>query len=170
MDASLEINLSSLFLSILAVALSGYLAYRQALAAHGANLIPIIFTAFREWRQDDFARTQSYILHELSTAHDPAGGYAGIPEPLRRDIDHVTIFYDDLGKLVAYKAVDPKVVISTFGLTIVRVWDVLRPYIYREREIRGTQFMALFEDLACRAKDEPPSLLHRRLGLRKDTS
>lgn len=170
MDPSLAINLVSLVISLIALTISAYLAHRQASAAHGANLIPVIFNSFREWREPDFIRTQKYILASLGSEHGAEAGLSGIPEPLQSQIDKVAIFYDDLGKLVAYRALDWRIVIGTFGITIVRVWTVLKPYIYREREIRGTQHMACFEDLACRAKNNPPSKLHRKMGLRADGS
>ncbi|MET9888847.1 hypothetical protein ABZZ47_01290 [Streptomyces sp. NPDC006465] len=168
MDPSLAINLVSLLISLIALAISAYLAHRQASAAHGANLIPVIFNSFREWRQPDFVQTQKYILASLSIDHDAEMGLSGIPEPLQSQIDKVAIFYDDLGKLVAYRALDWKIVVGTFGVTTVKVWAELRPFIYREREIRGTRHMACFEDLACRAKDNPPVELHKKMGLRSD--
>ncbi|WP_438829341.1 DUF4760 domain-containing protein [Streptomyces sp. Midd3] len=170
MDLSLAINLISLLISLVALAISAYLAHRQASAAHGANLIPVIFNSFREWRQPDFVRTQQYILASLTVDHDANLGLSGIPEPLQSQIDKVVIFYDDLGKLVAYRALDWKIVIGTFGVTIVRVWTVLKPFIYRERELRGTRHMACFEDLACRAKENPPVEIHKKIGLRVDRS
>lgn len=169
MDSSLVINLVSLSISLVALAISAHLAHRQVSAAHGANLIPIVFNAFREWRQPDFVRTQRYILAGLTTDHDPSLGLSGLPEPLQTEVDKVAVFYDDLDKLVAYRALDWKIVVGTFGVTTTRVWSALKPYIYREREIRGTQHMACFEDLACRARDNPPAELHRRIGLRTDT-
>jgi hypothetical protein len=170
MNTSIAINVTSLLISLVALAISAYLAHRQASAAHGANAIPVIFNSFREWRQPDFIQTQKYILASLGGDHDASMGLSGIPEPLQSQIDKVAIFYDDLGKLVAYRALDWEIVIGTFGVTTVRVWDALKPFIYRERELRGTQHMALFEDLACRAKVNPPVDLHKRIGLRVDRS
>ncbi|WP_419249596.1 DUF4760 domain-containing protein [Streptomyces longwoodensis] len=170
MDASLTINVISLSISVIALTISAYLAHRQASAAHGANLIPVVSHLFREWRQPDFIRTQKYILTDLGVDHDSDRGLSGIPDPLQSQIDKVAVFYDDLGKLVAYRALDWKLVIGTFGVTTVRVWNVLKPFIYRERELRGTQHMACFEDLACRAKENPPAELHKKIGLRVDRS
>src|SRR5689334_12370597 len=128
MDPSLAINIISLLISLIALAISAYLAHRQASAAHGANLIPVISNSFREWRQPDFVLTQKYILTSLSLNHDANMRPSGIPEPLQSQIDTVAIFYDDLGKLVAYRALDWIIVIGTFGVTTVRVWDALKPF------------------------------------------
>lgn len=47
----------------------------------------------------------------------------------------VSLFYDDVGKLVAHGVVDERLIIGSYGPNIVNMWEVLAPYFYREREL-----------------------------------
>ncbi|MGP4050013.1 DUF4760 domain-containing protein [Streptomyces sp. 2A115] len=78
--------------------------------------------------------------------------------------DVSVVFYDDVGKLVAFGVVDERLVIGSHGLNIVSMWDALAPYIYRER-VLSTPAMLYFEDLAARAKTRPMATVHAQLGL-----
>ncbi|MDQ0600804.1 hypothetical protein QF037_005149 [Streptomyces canus] len=78
---------------------------------------------------------------------------------MKRDIRRVSLFYDDVGKLVAHGVVEESLIIGSYGLNIVNMWDVLAPYIYKER-ILTTKAMLYFEDLAARAKARPMESVH----------
>ncbi|MER6130510.1 hypothetical protein [Streptomyces sp. NPDC001815] len=83
---------------------------------------------------------------------------------MKRDIRRVSLFYDDVGKLVSFGVVEERLIIGSYGLNIVNMWDALAPYIYKERMLT-TRAMVYFEDLAARAKARPMDSVHAQLRL-----
>lgn len=167
MDASIGLNLATVLMSVLALLVSALLAYRQIGLTVGANHLPVILDAFREIRSVEFQDSQKYIFERLTSEHGSARGYRDIDEPARSHLQAVGSFYDDLGKLVAHKIIDEGVIIGAYGDTIMALWKVIRPYVCRERELRGTRGYVYFEDLACRALSRSSVKVHQELGLRK---
>ncbi|MCM2394237.1 DUF4760 domain-containing protein [Streptomyces albipurpureus] len=124
-------------------------------------MLPIVIELFRETREPEFSEAIAYIGTRLAIEHSPEHGYRRLPpEVLRR----VSLFYDDVGKLVAHGVVDERLVIGSYGLNIVTMWDALAPYICRERALT-THAMSYFEDLAARAKARPMSAVHASIRL-----
>ncbi|MFF4550416.1 hypothetical protein [Streptomyces sp. NPDC001435] len=124
----------------------------------------MVVELFRETRQPDFSRAIEYISSDLARQYSPELGYRRLPEEPLRHIRRVSLFYDDVGKLVAHGVVDERLIIGSYGPNILNMWDVLAPYIYRERELT-TKAMIYFEDLAHRARVRPQSSVHAELGL-----
>jgi len=75
------------------------------------------------------------------------------------------IFYDDLGKFVAHGIVEEDLIIGSYGHSVMWAWDALQPFILAQRSIDGTNYNIYFEDLALRAKRNPPPAIHSKLGL-----
>ncbi|MEU1707883.1 DUF4760 domain-containing protein [Streptomyces sp. NPDC005706] len=127
-------------------------------------MLPIILQLFKETRDPAFSRAIEYISHDLAREHSPDNGYRRLPPEARSHVRRVGLFYDDVGKLVAFGVVDERLIIGSYGTNIVCMWDDLSPYIYRER-ILSTKAMLFFEDLAARAKARPLPSVHAELGL-----
>lgn len=159
------LNFASLVIALAALTISTRLSHRQVTTAERATLVPVVLDQFKISREASFLETQRFIREELTDAHAPSLGLSGLPEPLRSDIFSLTWFYDDLGKLVAHGIVSEDLILGAFGDALVRTWSPLRPYVYREREIRSSTFQAYFEDLAERARRLGPQVVHARMGL-----
>lgn len=128
------------------------------------HVLPIVIQLFRETREPEFSKAIEYISTRLTAEHPSDQGYRALPSEVKRDIRRVSLFYDDVGKLVAHGVVEESLIIGSYGLNIVNMWDVLAPYIYKER-ILTAKAMLYFEDLAARAKARPMESVHSRLRL-----
>jgi hypothetical protein len=165
-DATIVLNVTALVISLAALVVSGYLTLRQIRLASGGNQLPVILDAFKESRDPAWFEAQEYVLSKLTQEHPAHGGHRGLPEPTRTHTAKVGLFYDDLGKLVAYRVVDEKLVIGSYGTMITRLWDVVAPYVYEERRAHGLHFWVYFEDLAARTAANPPEAVYSALRLR----
>lgn len=166
MDMTVVLNLAAVAISVAALMMSVLLTRRQIRVATGANHVPVVVTAFQQTRSTAWFEAQEYILHSLAKEHAPDRGHRGLPLPARAHANVIGLFYDDLGKLVAHGVVDEKLIIGAYGTTIVRLWDVLAPYVYAERQAHGLYFWIYFEDLAARTADMSPSVLYASMRRR----
>lgn len=157
---------ASLGLSIAALAVSAFLAFRHNRLAEGGNHLPLILGDFKTSRSPEWLPAQEYILGELAGEHPVGRGWRDLPPDARAHVDTVGIFYDDLGKQVAHGWIDQDVVIGSYGMPIVYLWDALAPYVYEERRAHMPNFWVYFEDLAVRTAERPPDMVYRKLGLR----
>lgn len=164
MSLSLALNLVAVLVAAIALATSVAVSRRQLRLAQNSNVLPIVLQLFKETREPEFSRAIEYISTRLAIEHAPDHGYRSLPPDVKRDIRRVSLFYDDVGKLVAFGVVEERLVIGSYGLNIVNMWDVLAPYIYKERMLT-TRAMLYFEDLAARAKARPMASVHAQLRL-----
>ncbi|MET9151706.1 hypothetical protein ABZX82_10620 [Streptomyces griseoflavus] len=164
MSLSVASTVLALVISVVSLVASSVVSARQLQLAHNSNLLPVVVELFRETRQPHFSRAIEYISLELAREHSPEFGYRRLPEEPLRHVRCVSLFYDDVGKLVAHGVVDERLIIGSYGPNIVNMWSVLAPYIYRERELT-TKAMIYFEDLAYRARARPQARVHAELGL-----
>jgi hypothetical protein len=165
MSLSVASTVLALALSVVSLVVSSVVSVRQLQLANNSNLLPVVVELFRETRQPDFSRAIEYIKWDLGRQYSPESGYRRLPDEPLRHIRRVSLFYDDVGKLVAHGVVDERLIIGSYGPNIIQMWDVLAPYIYREAELT-TKAMVYFEDLAHRARARPQSDVHGALGLR----
>ncbi|MGW7208845.1 DUF4760 domain-containing protein [Streptomyces sp. NPDC054837] len=164
MGLSLALNLVAVLVAVTALATSMAVSRRQLRLAQNSNVLPIVIQLFRETREPEFSKAIEYISTRLAAEHPSDQGYRALPSEVKRDIRRVSLFYDDVGKLVAHGVVEESLIIGSYGLNIVNMWDVLAPYIYKER-ILTTKAMLYFEDLAARAKARPMESVHSHLRL-----
>ncbi|MCZ7458917.1 DUF4760 domain-containing protein [Streptomyces sp. WMMC940] len=164
MSLSLALNLLAVLLSAVALVTSIAVSRRQLRLAQNSNVLPIILQLFKETRDPDFSRAIEYISHDLAREYPPDNGYRRLPPEVRKHVRRIGLFYDDVGKLVAFGVVDERLVIGSYGVNIVAMWDALSPYIHRERAL-STKSMLYFEDLAARAKTTPMAAVHAELRL-----
>ncbi|MFF0206209.1 hypothetical protein [Streptomyces sp. NPDC005017] len=165
MSVSLASTVLALAISVLSLVVSSVVSVRQLRLANNSNLLPVVVELFRETRQPDFSRAIEYIKTDLAREQSPEFGYRRLPEEPLRHVRRVSLFYDDVGKLVAHGVVDERLIVGSYGPNIINMWEVLAPYIYRERELTSAA-MIYFEDLAHRARARPQAHVHQELGLR----
>ncbi|MEV0178429.1 hypothetical protein AB0I54_03850 [Streptomyces sp. NPDC050625] len=166
MSLSVASTVLALAISVLSLVVSSFVSARQLQLANNSNLLPVVVELFRETRQPDFSRAIEYIKSDLAREHSPEFGYRRLPDEPLRHVRRVSLFYDDVGKLVAHGVVDERLIIGSYGPNIINMWNVLAPYIYRERELT-TKAMIYFEDLAHRARVRPQIRVHAELRLHR---
>lgn len=167
MDPSLVLNMLALGTSFIALLASALLAHRQVKVATHGNTVPIIVEFFREGREPTFLEASQYILKRLEAEHSTDLGVKSLPEDALLHVLRVGGWYEDVGKLVVFGILDESIAIGSVGIGIERTWEVMRPYIYKERELSKSQFWIFFEDLAYRCSINPPRKVRAALGLRQ---
>lgn len=165
MNGSLALNLLALVISVIALSVSVVMGRRQLKLARDSHLLPIISDIFKETRSEPFLESMAYIRDRL--AELPAdNGYRHLPGDARLHVRRVGLFYDDIGKLVAHSIVEEDIVLGAYGGAIQRIWDIIAPYVYSERQKYNNMTMFYFEDLASRAGANTMRAVHGRLALR----
>ncbi|MFH8369017.1 hypothetical protein [Streptomyces sp. NPDC018031] len=162
-------NVASLGVSFVALVLSAIAAWRQLRHARSQSaLTTILEVYFRDIRDMDFQRDQTYVVTRLATEH-PApdeGGIAALPEQAQHAIWNVAFMYESIGMMHALDMMDSRVALGVFNFRIIQVWEAMEPYIMAERAMRQAPFLAFFENLYLQARATPPADLYRELGLR----
>ena len=150
MDASLAVSIASAVIAFGALVVSTLVSVQQVRQMRRQNLLPVVNEAFTEARTQKWFEDRDWILHHLPGGRHADTGVSGLPRDDQGKARYVGFFYDHLGVVVHYKIVKEDLVIGSFGEGLNEVWKVLEPYICRERQIRGTDYMGFFEDLVCR--------------------
>ncbi|GAA1259033.1 hypothetical protein GCM10009665_56480 [Kitasatospora nipponensis] len=159
------INVVSLIVSIMALAVSGLLALRQLRSAQSANILAMILSGFSESRDPAYAEAIEYVLYRLRDDYPQPMSYLAFAEPHKAHVRRVALFFDDLGKLVAHGVVDEKLIIGAYGRSLLRAWTVLAPFVYLERSEHQRTPMRYFEDLAHRVDRTSPDTVYANLRL-----
>jgi hypothetical protein len=163
------LNIISLTFSVLAIAVSALLTYRQVRHMQQANLLPVIIQLFAEFRDDAFKTHLRFVEHELWTAADPETlGTEDMSDLAKSHVVPVQNHFNTVGILFANKIIDDLLVSSYMGGSVVMAWRRIGPYIYNERRRRGDpNYQGFFENLAAVVVDTGgPEALRARLNLR----
>jgi hypothetical protein len=163
MEASLAVSIASAFIAFGALVVSTLVSVQQVRQMRQQNLLPVVNEAFKEARTQKWFEDRDWILHHLAGGRRTYGGVSGLPRYAQGKARSVGFFYDHLGVVVHYKIVSEDLIIGSFGEGLNEAWKVLEPYICRERQIRGTDYMGFFEDLVCRFRSRD----YKTPGLRK---
>ncbi|GAA2589594.1 hypothetical protein GCM10010435_80250 [Winogradskya consettensis] len=154
------LSLSSLVVSILALAVSGGVAVRQLVRMRHSNMLPVALDLFREFRTGQFRDNMRYIVEDLWTEHPPGDdtGILDLPDNDRARVIPVVSYFNNVGVLVANGVVDETVVRGFMGQSVLRAWDRAAPYLRAERLHRADpSYNAFFEHLAARCIALPPT-------------
>lgn len=142
---------AALVVSLCALVVSALIALEQRRLETAQ---PVAYDVFRELRESAMKRRN--VVQGLRDV-SPQDGLDGISDPqLRRIAIEVSHNMDNLGMLVAHKLAKIDIVAGGAGDTVIRMWQVLGPFIEREREIRSERgdatdpigYQAYFEYLA----------------------
>lgn len=156
--------LAASFLALLVAAATGY---RQLRLMRGANLLPVVLEGFRETRTKQWSDCRTYILDHLRDEHDPSLGIWKLPEPVKHHFRYAASFYDDLGKLVAHKVVDERLILGAYGGSVVPMWRIMAPLVVEERAAGRRHMYVYFEDLAARALRRSEQEIHKSIHLQQ---
>jgi hypothetical protein len=168
MDLPTLLNLTAIGLSVAALAVSTFFASRQLRSAQASNsTLVAIELLTRETRTEEFLESEDYVWNKLSDDYSAEGGVSGLPLHVREHVIRVGFYYSGLGIMAVFKAVEPNLLISTVYYRVTKSWLILSPYIARERELRGSDYLGFFEHLACLCTAADVPKLRRRLRLQK---
>jgi hypothetical protein len=147
---STVLNIAALCASILALAVSSFLALRQSRLMRHANQLPVVIDLFRELRADTFITREQKIWSTLPGDQDPAKGFGGIPTPLRTYVYDVCLFYQTVAYLIKFKMIDEGLAYTALHYRILRTWSSVEHFVRGERVIRGggNTFLNSFEEVA----------------------
>jgi hypothetical protein len=154
---------ASLIVSILAAVIAGAsaaFAFRSEREARRANDIAVL-DFLREYRAAEPSRR--YVFRELAREQPSPLRIADLPDEPREHAFTVCHYLDHLGFLVDHRIVDQEGVAGLLGESVLRAWEVLAPYIRSERDARGTDYAAYFEDLAERIRRLDPASKRKQL-------
>jgi hypothetical protein len=116
--------------------------------ARKANALPGYLEFFREYRQ--YEPDRRYVVLHLRD-HPRERGVSGLPREARNHVVNVCHYLDDLGFLVQRGMVDLDAVVGLMGHSVLVSWGALRPYIYKERELRSSTSAQYYEHLVAEA-------------------
>ncbi len=150
------LNIAALFASLLALAISSFLALRQSRLMRHANQLPVVIDLFREIRADTFITREQEIWSSLPGDINPSKGFGGIPTPLRTYAYDICLFYQTVAYLVIFKMLDNELAYTALHYRILRTWSSVEPFVHGERAIRGgdNTFLNSFEKAAVAIRDE----------------
>jgi hypothetical protein len=163
------LNIISLVFSVLAIAVSGLLTYRQVRHMQRANLLPVIIELFGQFRTREFKVHLLFVERELWTEADrEVLGTEDMPDLVKSHVVPVQDHFNTVGILLANNVIDDLLVASYMGGSVVRAWRRIGPYIYNERRRRGDpNYQGFFENLAAVVVDSGgPEALRVKLNLK----
>jgi hypothetical protein len=165
MNAALVVSIITVVISVVSLAVSGGLVLRQTRIARDGYALPVVLDVFARFRTEEFFTSYQYVLHRFRDEVPEPVALTGLPPDARAHVRVVAGLYDDLGQLVAHRIVREELVIGARGDSVLRVWDIVAPYVYEDRRVRGVNQWVYLEDLAARAARTPASAIHAKLGL-----
>ena len=165
MDTDAALDLFAVVVAVIALTVTALLAIRQTRTSAAGYALPVVLDMFDQFRSEEFYTAREYVIEMLGKEFDPPMPYRDLPPEVRLQVRMVAGRYDDLGKLVAHRIVDPELVIGGNGTAIRQVWAAVAPFVRQERAVHGTTTWIYLEDLAHRAQAMPPRDIYVKLGL-----
>ncbi|MGA5503665.1 DUF4760 domain-containing protein [Streptomyces umbrinus] len=131
---------AALVVSLVALAVSGSVSFRQLRLTKHANTLSVLVDLFREHRSVRLAQAPQ-VVHERLPACDLSAGLAGLSENDRDLVRELAWFYDNLGALVTHGVVDIEPVSGYLGGPVISVWEGMQPLVQAERAKRAQNAM-----------------------------
>lgn len=155
--------------SAMAVVVTAAFAVRQLRSAQTANhTLVAIELLTRDRSSDEFLRSEDFVLNELTVRYPPPGVSVGdLPTEARHHVARLSLYYNGLGQMLAFAAVDPRLLMGTVSYRSRQAWRVLEPYILAERARRGETYLSHFEHLVHMATHNPWATAVRKLDLKR---
>jgi hypothetical protein len=155
--------------STTAVVVTAVFAVRQLRSAQTANhTLVAIELLSRERSRDEFLRAEDFVLNELADRYPQLDvSVSDLPAEARRHVTRLSLYYNGLGQMLAFAAVDPKLLMGTISYRSRQAWRVLEPYILAERARRGEMYLSHFEHLVYMTTHNPWATAVRKLDLKR---
>ncbi|MEU8419709.1 hypothetical protein AB0C15_02380 [Micromonospora sp. NPDC048835] len=155
--------------SAVAVVVTVVFALRQLRSAQTANqTLVAIELLTRDRSTDEFLRAEDFVLNELPVRHPaPGPSVSDLPAEARHQVVRLSLYYNGLGQMLAFAAVDPRLLVGTVSYRSRQAWRILEPYILAGRAQRGETYLSHFEHLVHVATHNPWAVAVRKFGLKR---
>jgi hypothetical protein len=155
--------------STVAVFVTVVFAVRQLRSAQSANhTLVAIELLTRDRSSEEFMRAEDFVLKELTVSYPPPGvSVSDLPTEARHHVTRLAMYYNGLGQMLAFAAVDPRLLMGTGNYRSRQAWRVLEPYILAERAQRGETYLSHFEHLVYMATHNPWAAAVHKLDLKR---
>ncbi|MEW2398109.1 hypothetical protein [Streptomyces sp. NPDC046862] len=168
MDSSVVFNVVTTAVAVVAVVTSIVFGARQARIAQHANHISVMVDLLGEFRSAEFHEQHDYVCTRLGVENDPEAGVRGLPGEAKAAFYSVVYYYQSFANLAVFGLLDETLMATVLRTRITSVWNAVRPFVERERELRGEggdgTYLSIFEELARLAAGLPPEHLRDRMA------
>lgn len=160
------VNVLPVVIAVIAIAVPTWLGMRQTRISRHANNIQAMVGLLSEFRSASFHEEHDYVCARLQQEHAPDCGVRGLPHDAKQAFCNVVYYYQSLANLTVFKVVDEDLFLPLLRYRIATVWQAARPYVERERELRGSDgsYLSAFEELARRTAELPHTYIHDRIA------
>lgn len=168
MDSSVVFNVATTGIAVVAVVTSVVFSARQARIANHANHISVMIDLLSEFRSAEFHEQHDYVTMRLGAEQDPEAGVRGLPDEAKSAFYSVVYYYQSFANLAVFGLLDESLLVTVLRTRIVSVWEAVRPFVERERELRGEgsggTYLSIFEEMARLAAELPPQHARERMS------
>jgi hypothetical protein len=137
-----SLNVATLIISLVALAISSFFAIRQIGTARNANQLPVMNDILGEIRSPKF-RQQEELLWDKLPALGKDIAYSQLPGNLREAADSVCLTYLMLAYVVSLRIVDRKLAVVPVHYRVAKTWEAVSPFVAQERKLRGDEYAFL---------------------------
>jgi hypothetical protein len=159
MDSSVVFNVVTAVIAVVAVVTSIVFSARQTRIAQHSNHISVMIDLLAEFRSAEFHKQHDYVCERMGVEHAPEVGVRGLPDEAKAAFYSVVYYYQSFANLAVFGLLDQTLLVTVLRTRIVSVWQAVRPFVERERQLRGENggmYLSIFEELARHAAELPP--------------
>ena len=125
-----------------------------------SKTMPVLIDLFREHRSERLADARYFVQHELAE-YDLTKGLSELPAEKQTLTRELAWFYDNLGALVTHGIIDVSPLSGYLGVSVLAVWEKMRPLIETERikrqdSLDPQRWQIYFENLYHLIQEMPP--------------
>ena len=162
-------SILALIVSVIALALSALLAFRQIVLMNRANQWPLMVDLIQELRSQDFIRREHYVRTQLQNNLRELG-VNNLSLEAVESAQVLASLFNSIGALIIFKVIDRRMAIATFGYRADRSWKALESFVLAERQRRGGDYMNYYEHFVGLVRETPPEQISASLRLKKVSS
>jgi hypothetical protein len=165
MDSSVVFNIVTTAIAVVTVVTSIAFSARQARIAQHANHISVMIDLLGEFRSAEFHEQHDYVCTRLGVECDPEAGVRGLPSEAKTAFYSVVYYYQSFANVAVFGLLDETLLVTVLRSRIASVWQAVRPFVERERVLRGEgrTYLSIFEEMARLAAELPPENVQRRM-------
>jgi len=139
MDSPAWINIAALSVALLTTTITSLLTLRALRLTRNANYLPVVLGLLAPHRNPSFIDKEDFVVEHIGD-HDPAGGFRGLPQPIKSHALEVCQQYHMLGYLTRYNLADGQALAAQVGYNAQRIWASVEAHVRAERHLRGGEY------------------------------
>jgi hypothetical protein len=162
-------SVAAAFVSAITVVVTAWFALRQLRSTQSANhTLVAIELLTRDRSSEEFLAAEDFVINELVTRYPPPNVcVSDLPAEARHHVTRLALYYNGLGQMLAFAAVDRRLLMGTVTFRSRQAWRTLEPYILAERARRGETYLSHFEHLVHQATHYPWAKAVRKFDLKR---